>query len=115
MSQWSEIAATISIDTKKEFKITTQGKKEMLKYVNSFIKKAPKITGSEMDADVFVNIKSDFNIIDVDGTELTTQAVITVYGLLRDRDIYRTNEEWVQFITYLQSMVDVGFISVNIR
>ena len=56
MSQWTHITACLSVETFIE-----EPKKELLKQVKSYLKNAPKITGSEGDADIFVNIVSGHN------------------------------------------------------
>ena len=56
MSQWTHITACFSVETFIE-----EPKKELLKQVKSYLKNAPKITGSERDADIFVNIVSGHN------------------------------------------------------
>lgn len=59
MSKWTHITACLSVDT-----FITENKLELKKRVKDFLKNAPKITGSEQDADIFVNVLSghDFYI-----------------------------------------------------
>lgn len=56
MSCWTHITACLSVETGMVEKKPTLKKK-----VKEYLKEAPKITGSEADADVFVNIQSDHN------------------------------------------------------
>lgn len=57
MSQWTHITACFSVDT-----CITESKKELLRQVKVFLHDAPKITGSENDAEIYVNIQSGYNI-----------------------------------------------------
>lgn len=56
MSMWTHITACISLETGAIMK-----KPELKKYVQNYLSKAPKITGSEGNADVFVNIQSGYS------------------------------------------------------
>lgn len=56
MSQWTHITSCISIETG-----ILADKPQLKREIKKILSKAPKITGSEMDADIFVNIKSDYN------------------------------------------------------
>ena len=56
MSMWTHITACLSVDT-----CWNKTRQEMRKELRSILKMAPKITGSERDADVFVNIQSGYN------------------------------------------------------
>ena len=56
MSKWAHIVASIDVDTYIESNTIESDVKEMLK-------KAPKITGSEEDAHIFVNVLSGSNHI----------------------------------------------------
>lgn len=55
MSRWTHITSCISVDT---FKTSLEPEK----MVQDYMKNAPKITGSEGDADIFINIPSGFNV-----------------------------------------------------
>ena len=57
MSYWTHITACFSVDTYKEL-----NRPEMRKYVKDILKKAPKITGSEGDTEVFINIPKGYSI-----------------------------------------------------
>lgn len=54
MSHWTHIVAAIDIDTYHD-------SKDIKGYVENILKDAPKITGSERSADVFVNALSGHN------------------------------------------------------
>lgn len=54
MSQWTHIAGCLYVETYKE-------EKDIEKYVKDLLKNAPVITGSERDADIFVNALSGYN------------------------------------------------------
>ena len=56
MSQWTHITACLSVETFIE-----EPKKELLKQVKTYLKNAPKITGSERDANIFINVVSGHN------------------------------------------------------
>lgn len=53
---WTHITACLSVDTS-----IIEKKPEMRKQIKEFLKSAPKITGSERDVDIFVNIQSGYN------------------------------------------------------
>ena len=55
MSRWTHIVAAIDVDTYIESENLQSDVNELMKY-------APKITGSESDADVFINILSGHNV-----------------------------------------------------
>lgn len=55
MSFWTHIVGVIHVNTYRETK-------DIQQYVEQALADAPKITGSEFDADVFVNIKSRHNV-----------------------------------------------------
>lgn len=56
MSHWTHITACLSVETGIAAK-----KRELKRKVDAVLAKAPEITGSEGNADVFVNIQSGFN------------------------------------------------------
>ena len=57
MSRWTHITACLSVDTYME-----EPRKELRKQVKGYLKGAPKITGSEGNADIFINIISGHNL-----------------------------------------------------
>lgn len=55
MSYWTHITACLSVDT-------CIAEPDMLETVTKYITKAPKITGSEGDASVFINLQEGHNM-----------------------------------------------------
>ena len=124
MSIWTHIVAAIDVDTYKE-------SKNLKSEVEKFLEKAPKITGSEENAAVFVNVLPGYNIwtsadckvcnygntiVDCeDGGfqcdtpegyrcpegEYQTRVIIAVQGDLRDRESNDTLEEFNAFKRYI--------------
>lgn len=102
MSRWTHIVAAIDVDTFMENHNIKHDVIELLKY-------APKITGSEVDAEVFVNVLGGHNISSWhDGIheEFQTRVVITVVGDLRDRARKITEKEWNEFKEFIETKVD---------
>ena len=56
MSMWTHITACLSVETGMSRK-----KLELKREVQKVLRQAPKITGSEGNADVFVNVQSGYN------------------------------------------------------
>ena len=56
MSMWTRIIACLNVKTGKCMK-----KPELKKYVQEKLKNAPKITGSEMDAGIYVNVQDGYD------------------------------------------------------
>lgn len=56
MSMWTHITACLSVETGMLMK-----RPKLKSYVQEYLKKAPKITGSEEDATVYVNIQNGYN------------------------------------------------------
>ena len=123
MSHWTHIVASLYIDTSIE-------DHEIEKTTEKMLKKAPRITGSEGDADIFVNKLSGHNIwtgfdcticqyketakITGEGLvcgcpddfhcpsgEYQTCVVITIAGDLRDRQKKQTQKEYQRFKKYV--------------
>ena len=129
MSMWTHIVATIDVDTCIECD-------NIKKYVEELLKIAPKITGSESDADVFVNVLSGHNVYishdcerckynntivhleegrftceapkeyKCQSGEYQTRVVITVIGDLRDRTRDRTKSEWIEFKKFIAKYIN---------
>lgn len=103
MSRWTHIVAAIDVDTFIESDTIQQD-------VEALLNSAPKITGSESDAEVFVNVPSGYNVSCTysNGTyhEFQTRVVITVIGDLRDRDRAQTKQEWLDFKKYIYKTVN---------
>lgn len=126
MSQWTHIVGSLYIETYKE-------EDNIKQFIENVLKDAPKITGSEKDADIFVNPLSGHNTstncdcerciykdtivhldeggfqCDADNTfecpegNYQTCVVITIVGDLRDKNGEETKKEVENFIRFLQS------------
>ena len=126
MSSWTHIVSCILVDTNIE-------SKEIEKEMYSILDKAPKITGSEGDADIFVNASNDHNLfISMDCNHCCfgqtrkrhkkggfsclapveyeckeghyqTRVTITIAGSLRDRYVEQTRVEYRNFIKWLSA------------
>jgi hypothetical protein len=124
MSIWSHITATLDVDTWKSLD-------NLKEYVENQLKDAPVITGSEGNADIFVNVLSGYNrytsndcdrcqykdtIIylndggyqceaDADFTcpdgHYQTRVLISIVGDLRDKMKQKTKDEFQQFEKYV--------------
>lgn len=57
MSHWTHITACLSVETG-----IIETRKKLAKIVRDYLKKAPKITGSEKDADFYVNVQNGHNV-----------------------------------------------------
>ena len=138
MSMWTHITACISVETGIE-------EKDIRRRVRSYISKGPKITGSEMDADIFINVPSGHNVwmsADCDhcpyghtrkwvgkgefecthpdsykcqSGEYQTCVVISIQGDLRDRMESETKKEFDEFLSYLKKKYYIRDYAVNIE
>lgn len=129
MSLWTHIVAAIDADTFKE-------SKDLKSEVEKFLENAPKITGSEGNATVFVNVlpghnvwtSADCRVCEYGNTivcceeggfqcdapegyrcpegEYQTRVVVTVQGDLRDREFDETLEEWKCFKDYIDNKLN---------
>jgi hypothetical protein len=128
---WTHIVGVLYVDTGMRDKNIADTVKHMLE-------RAPKITGSEGDADVFVNVLSGCSIwtnCDCEGCqygctikhfddgfecdapedfkcpdgEYQSRVVITVVGDLRDRTRERTLAEWDAFARFVEAKNGCGF------
>lgn len=129
MSMWTNIVAAIDVDTYIE-------DSNIKNVVEDMLKSAPVITGSERNADVFVNVLSGhnswtscdckrckykdtikhveeggFTCEPEDGFvcpegEYQTRVVITVIGDLRDRMKHQTHKEWNKFNNYIAKKIN---------
>ena len=114
MSQWTHVIGAIYIDTCIE-------SKNIVKIINRDIEKAPKITGSEADCDIFINLLSGYNVynscdcesceynkynastqFECPNANFQTCACISIVGDLRDKTGKDTKQEIINFINYLQ-------------
>lgn len=129
MSNWTHIVAVIDIDTGIE-------DKNIKGVVENKLQEAPKITGSEGDADIFVNVLNGYNtwtnsdcksckyrdsIQYHDNCRFTcgadenfqcpegryqTRIAITIIGDLRDRILEQTKQEYDKFYRFIENMCD---------
>lgn len=138
MSRWAHITACISFETEMVMK-----KPELKKYIQTRLNEGPKITGSEHNADIFVNIQGGYNwyvsrdcehckyrdeLINVDDTEICHHAnnrncardyqtcvIISIQGDLRDRTDEETKAEFEKFKSYLETFGYIRDYAVNIK
>lgn len=138
MSCWTHIVATIDVETYKE-------DNNIKTIVEDMLKDAPKITGSERNADIFVNVYSGHNmwmgadcehceykdtiqhlesggfICDaIEGYkcpegEYQTRVIITVAGNLRDRMKEQTKREYQEFIQYIKNTLNFDIENSTIK
>lgn len=102
MSKWSHIVGTVYIDTFREL-----DRKDLQEHIEGIIASAPQVTGSEENAQVFVNVLNGYNTVISEPEvgieeEYQTNAVITIVGDLRDRDRFETVAEARTFLEYLK-------------
>lgn len=132
MSKWTHITACLSIDT---FKTDSHIKES----IEEILKTAPKITGSEGDAEIFVNIPSGYNTyisLDCDNCKYCKNepeficnkpnetydcsgkyqscAIISIQGDLRDRTQEETKEEFNKFLEFVNNKFYIKDYSLNI-
>lgn len=106
MSMWTHIVAVLDVDTNR----CTD---DIVTYVEEKLKDAPKITGSEKDAYVYVNRLPGHNASFYDGKndkKYQTRVVITVIGDLRDRMKVQTEKEWDAFKSFIGYDMDGEWI-----
>ena len=131
MSWWTYIVATIDVDIWQE-------RHDIKEYVENLLKDAPPITGSEGNADVFVNVRGGHSVTVFPNcklcpffggydsedewicrkptpikcpepeTEYQSRVVITVAGDLRDRYMPQTQAEWQAFKKYVEDVIGLG-------
>lgn len=109
MSCWTHITACLSIDTN-----IIDKKPQVLKQVNTYLENAPKITGSESNATIFVNMQKGYNIAGSDG-KFQTCVVISIQGDLRDRTQAQTQQEFYTFFNYVRNKYHVRDYAMNIE
>ena len=132
MSSWTHIVASIDVDTYIE-------DHDIQSVVEGMLEGAPRITGSEGDANIFVNVLPGHNSwtskdcnhckygtagglgLDCDAEddyvcqsgEYQTRVVITVVGDLRDRIKAATHKEWKAFQKYVARKNGCDFMIRN--
>lgn len=140
MSWWTHITACLSVDTG-----LAEPRGHVKKVITKELKEAPKITGSERDADVFVNMQSGSNLWiseDCDHcpyndtreftergsytcegpddfkcprAEYQTCVTISIQGDLRDRTKEQTQAEFDEFLKFIKQRYYLRDYSVNIK
>lgn len=98
MSMWTHVTGCIYVDT-------MQDRKDIKKYIKKILKDAPLITGSEKNADIFINPLSGYNTSVFNGDNIEdfqTCATITIVADLRDREMEKTQEEIVGFTDFIR-------------
>lgn len=114
MSRWTHITSCMSVDT------CIENRKRVKKSIIDYINKAPKITGSEHDAEVYVTLQRGYNISswkqDKKGDFIKYQSciVVSIQGDLRDKDGISTKEEFINFLDYIGKKYIVRDYSINI-
>ena len=138
MSDWTHIVAIFDVETYIE-------DKNIKEIIEEKLKNAPKITGSEGNADVFVNVLSGHNvwcgcdcghcqykdtIIDYDEGSFSCDAnedyecpegkyqtivVISVIGDLRDRNKETTKAEYETFLKFLKEDCDFDIRNKTVK
>lgn len=132
MSNWTHISAVIDIDT-----FTEMSKNNLKKLMEKELEAYPKITGSEGNAEIFVNVLAGHNVYvskDCDhcckneggscnnndksfkcpNGKYQTRVVITIIGDLRDRLKQQTEEEYNAIIELLNKSYMIRNSSCNI-
>ena len=101
MSIWTSIHATIEVvDISK---ISANDVKSIVQDINAY---APKITGAEGNADIFLDVEEESTLDEIPPRYCIT---IRIAGALRDRDKPRVLEEFEGFIKWLDNY-DIGHI-----
>ena len=102
---WTHVTGCIYVDT-------MQCRKDIKKYIKKILKDAPLITGSERNADIFINPLSGYNTSVFNGDNIEdfqTCAGITIVADLRDREIKETREEVSSFLDFIKD----NFLIIN--
>lgn len=105
MSVWTHVTGCIYVDT-------MHNSKDIKKYVEKILEDAPLITGSEQNADIFINPLSGFNTSVFNGDNIEhfqTCVAITIVADLRDREIKETREEVSNFLDFIKD----NFLIIN--
>lgn len=94
---WTHITATIVVDT-------FENKKDIKKYVERKLKKAPIIYGGEENASIYVNRLNGYNTYidsDCEQGKYQTKVYITIVGDLRYRSKEDVLKEYIDFLNYI--------------
>ena len=115
MSRWTHITSCMSVDT------CIENRKRIKKSIVDYINKAPKITGSEGDAEVYITLQRGYNISswkrnkNNDFVHYQSCIIISIQGDLRDKDGETTKEEFINFLNYIKQKYIVRDYSINIE
>lgn len=101
MSIWTSIEAKIEVGCINEIEV--EDVKCIVQDINTY---APKITGSEGNADIFLDVEEEHRL---DSTTTIYYITICITGSLRDRDKPRVLEEFEGFIKWLKNY-GIGYI-----
>lgn len=99
MSLWTHVTGAIYVN------MYSQSNEQTLNYARHMLNNAPKVTGSEGDMQIYVNLLSGYNHSEFDnGTNRRWQTgvIISLVGDLRDRTIEKTNQELKAFLNYIK-------------
>ena len=130
---WTHITACLSVDTG-----LVEPRGHVKKVITKELKEAPKITGSEGDADVYVNVQSGYDYFigrdcchcphytgeadcepphDFECPEgrYQTRVVISIQGDLRDRMKDQTRDEFKEFLKFIECRYLLRDYAVNIE
>lgn len=114
MSRWTYVTGAVVLDTYSN---------NAIKEVEEFLKTAPKITGSEKNAEIFINQPNGNNVFESSWSEelgdyvlkeYQTDVILTIHGALRDREIDRTKTEVSSFLDALKKKFDIDFKSIQV-
>lgn len=115
MSRWTHITSCMSVDT------CIENRKRVKKSIIDYINNAPKITGSEKDADIYITLQRDYNVSSWkqnnkgEFIKYQTCIIISIQGDLRDKDGETTKEEFINFLNYIKKEYIVRDYSINIE
>lgn len=115
MSRWTHITSCMSVDT------CVENRKRIKKSIIDYIDKAPKITGSEGNAEIYIALQRGYNISswkknkDNDFIHYQSCIIISIQGDLRDKDGETTKEEFINFLNYIKQKYIVRDYSINIE
>lgn len=115
MSRWTHITSCMSVDTFEE------NRKRIKKSIINYINNAPKITGSEADAEVYITLQRGYNVSSWkrdkhgDYIQYQTCIIISIQGDLRDKDGETTKEEFIDFLNYIEKEYMIRDYSINIE
>lgn len=127
MSEWTHVTGAVRVDT------YARSDAEAVYIAQTVANHLPRITGSEEDAHVYVNLERGFNMSSTDDEfgrrsnlgndwvqgqrnmfDTQSKCVLTITGDLRDRSIGQTVRETARMLARLASRLDVDTCSVTV-